>query len=355
MNIAIVGAGILGRLLALACRKHDWQVTLFDQDMPEGTQSCTYTGAGMLSPYAELDIAEPVIFELGQESLALWPQILAQLTQPVFFQQQGALVVAHGRDSAELDRFERSMKSKCSQPTHIQLVHKEAIAKLEPALAGRFNSGIYLPGEGQIDNRQLLASLQETILASGIDWRWGEKIEPLSRLTGFDWVIDCRGLGAKPDWQALRGVRGEIIIVHAPEVTLNRPVRLMHPRYPLYVVPREDHRFLIGATSIESQDMRPMTVQSALELLSAAFSIHPGFAEAEILEMNVNCRPTLPDNLPQIQVAEGLMRINGLYRHGFLISPKPVSLACTLLSGKIVETPYQNLVTEVRDYATHRQ
>jgi len=332
MKIALVGAGILGRLLALACHRQGWAVTLFDQDTPEGTQSCTYTGAGMLSPTAELDLCEPLISELGRASLVLWPEILATLVKPVFFQQAGTLVVAHQRDQAELQRFKRSIQAKGPAP----IEEISDIQQLEPALSGRFQRGLYLPGEGQIDNRQLLDSLKETILSVGIDWQWGVHVPSVTCQKDYDWTIDCRGLGAQPQWHALRGVRGEIVTVHAPEVTLNRPIRLMHPRYPLYIVPREDHRFLIGATSIESQDRRPITVQSALELLSAAFSVHPGFSEATILEMNVNCRPTLPDNLPQIQVEAGLMRINGLYRHGFLLAPKLVELAVTILSGKII-------------------
>ena len=40
----------------------------------------------------------------------------------------------------------------------------------------------------------------------------------------------------------------EIVIVETQEVKLERPVRFLHPRWPLYIVPRENGRFLIGAT-----------------------------------------------------------------------------------------------------------
>ncbi len=74
----------------------------------------------------------------------------------------------------------------------------------------------------------------------------------------------------------------------------------MHPRHPIYIVPRQNNCFIIGATTIESEDMRPLTVQSSLELLSAACTVHPEFAEGTIVESRVNCRPALPDNLPAI-------------------------------------------------------
>jgi glycine oxidase len=137
-----------------------------------------------------------------------------------------------------------------------------------------------------------------------------------------DWVFDCRGLGAHPEWSALRGVRGEVIRLHAPQVNLTRPTRLIHPRYPIYIAPKQDHVFVIGATEIESDDLSPASVRSTLELLSAAYTVHSGFAEARILEISTQARPTLPDNLPAVKSPRPrMLQINGLYRHGFLIAP----------------------------------
>jgi glycine oxidase len=128
-------------------------------------------------------------------------------------------------------------------------------------------------------------------------------------------------MGARADLKNLRGVRGELAYVQAPEVHLGRPVRLMHPRYPIYIVPRKEHVFVIGATALESEDYSPISLRSAMELMSAAYTVHTGFAEARVLETLTNCRPALPDNRPRIQVQPGLLSINGLYRHGFLLSP----------------------------------
>ncbi|MBN9342646.1 MAG: FAD-dependent oxidoreductase, partial [Comamonadaceae bacterium] len=161
------------------------------------------------------------------------------------------------------------------------------------------------------------------------DFRPGEAGQP-------DWLLDCRGLGARAQWNALRGelrgVRGEVLRIHAPEVTLARPTRLVHPRYSIYIAPKQDHLFVIGATEIESDDRSPMSVRSALELLSAVYTVHSGFAEGRILEMNTQCRPTLPDNLPAIRMPQPrVMEINGMYRHGFMIAPALHDVALELL------------------------
>jgi len=350
-SAGIVGAGLMGRLLALMLVEQGWQVTLFDLDDTRGRQSCGFTGAGMLAPLSELESSEPLIAQLGIESLTLWENLLRRFQLPVFFQREGTLVVAHHLDAPDLAQFSRMLQCKLAQADlpksgefeDIQwLVSPNELKTLEPQLAGRFPNALFIPGEGQIDNRQLMPALAQALAKRGVCWQANREIRQVhphavddgDEVREFDWVIDCRGLGAKTDLPALRGVRGEIVRVHAPEVALHRPIRLMHPRHPIYIVPRENQHFLIGATSIESEDFRPITLQSGMELLSAAFTVHPGFAEASIQEMNVNCRPALPDNLPRIQVEPGLMRINGLYRHGFLIAPRLAELASRYLSDE---------------------
>jgi glycine oxidase len=148
-----------------------------------------------------------------------------------------------------------------------------------------------------------------------------------NEVKSFDWVFDARGLGAQEDMDDLRGVRGEVFWLDAPEVNITRPTRMLHPRYKIYIVPRPNNRYVIGATEIESEDKSPMSVRSSLELLSAVYSMHSGFAEARIVNMLTNCRPSLRDNLPKIEHGVKMTRINGLYRHGYLLAPAVVEEA----------------------------
>lgn len=371
-TVGIVGAGLMGRLLALILSEQGWQVSLFEKDDATVPNSCAFVGAGMLSPISELETAEPLIAKLGVDSLDLWQTLNQKLDLPVYFRKSGTLIVSHHLDFPVLDQFRRTLehKLKLCQSGEIPEENIETIRwqlnqselqELEPQLSERFQQGIYIPDEGQIDNRQLLWALEHQFQKAGIHCHFNtpvqqlkaKRIETHTEIHYFDWVIDCRGLGTKPDWKTLRGVRGEIIRVHAPDVSLQRPVRLIHPRYPLYIAPRENHHYVIGATSIESEDTRPVTLQSALELLSAAFSIHPGFAEASILETGINCRPALPDHLPKIHMQSGLIRINGLYRHGFLIAPQLAQLVANRLNGLAIESGYQNLFENADENLMH--
>ena len=325
----------MGRMLGLELLRQGWQVTLYDKSS-SGLDSCTWVGAGMLAPSCELETAESTIALFGEASLARWPSILESLATPVYMVQRGSLVVAHPGDRAELDRFRGRVSSKRDADTCMQTVGAEQIAELEPGLETRFSEGLYLPREAHLDNRELLNAMEASLLAEGAALKTGRvvtKVGPrrihfADSVAEFDVAFDCRGTGASDDLKDLRGVRGELVYLEAPEVKLSRPVRLMHPRYPIYIVPRQDDVYVVGATAIESEDYSHITVRSALELLSAAYTVHPGFAEGHLLEAATQCRPAFPDNLPRLTHAPGLMRINGLYRHGFLISPKLAEFGC---------------------------
>ncbi|HEV7816900.1 MAG TPA: FAD-dependent oxidoreductase, partial [Janthinobacterium sp.] len=64
-----------------------------------------------------------------------------------------------------------------------------------------------------------------------------------------------------------------------------------------------------------------VSVRSLLGLLGAAQSVLPDLAGARLLLADSNLRPALPDKLPSVLQASRLTRINGLFRHGWMISP----------------------------------
>ncbi|VAW45476.1 Glycine oxidase ThiO [hydrothermal vent metagenome] len=342
-KVAILGAGLVGRLLALSL-KDSVNVELFDQDDGSGEHSAAYLAAAMLAPLSESADATKEVMQLGEWALTRWPSLLKKLDTTVFFQQTGSLVVAFEQDMGNLDQFKQRLKG-----DDFQAVSEAQIQDLEPELNPRLTRGVYLPHEGQLDNRALLASLRQTLDNSEqVIWHHNACITRSGQfvlnngqsldLSDFDWVIDCRGFGQKSEQNQhnkaksstipnLRGVRGEVLRLQAPDVQLNRPVRLMHPRYPIYITPKENGIFVVGATQIETEDDRQPTVRSALELLSACFSVHSGFAEAEILEIASGIRPAYLDNEPKIVIQDKVININGLFRHGFLLAPAMVD-AC---------------------------
>ena len=341
MQCIVWGAGLMGRLLAHALAHAGHQVQVHDAADPQGHGSAARIAASMLAPLAESAITEWPVVQMGQYSLDRWPQLIQHLPAPVFFQQEGSLLLWHRQDAMQaktlVDKLFVNSKNLPPACTPVS-VHADQLIELEPELSGKFQQGLWLPREGQLDNRQLLDALLQSLQQHKVDIHWHSALEMADMeqmaSSGVDWVFDCRGTGAKADWPQVRGVRGEVIRLHAPQVHIRRPVRLMHPRYPLYIAPKPDQVYVIGATEIESDDTSPASVRSTLELLSAAYSLHSGFAEARILEINTQLRPALNNNLPGIrQSSPRMLQINGLYRHGFLIAPAMLDAVLGWING----------------------
>lgn len=339
-TVGIAGAGIMGRLLAWKLQNSGFQVSLFDRDSIDCGSAAAYTAAGMLAPYSELESAESTVYNLGQRSMELWPGIIESLDAQPYFHSAGSVVVAHQQDTADLEHFNRTLRHKLPNHSEIEYLDQAQLRALEPELASQFTKATSLKDESWVYTKEIMATLAHRLMSGGAQWHaqtsatkvTAKQIDTKDGSHTFDYVIDSRGLGAKSDIDKLRGVRGEVIHVHAPDVNLTRMVRLMHPRYRLYLVPRDNHHYILGATQIESEDLSGISVRSALELLSALYAIHPGFAEARVIETKTNCRPALLDNLPAIKHRDGLIQVNGLYRHGYLLAPALAEQVMSLLT-----------------------
>ena len=382
-RVAIAGAGIAGRLIAWQLARHGHQVDVFDP-APDGSApmgvaprhgAAAFTAAGMLSPLAELENAPPDVAAWGWRSLDLWPGIVEALAPehntPSLFRRNGSILVAHAGDAGAAERALMRMKAAqaktaralqgastfgdtepaATRPRDLdtgprdldaalakspqrspQALDAATLQSLEPALA-RGLHGWLLPGEGQIDVTRLLPALCAD--AAGVRWHWRRWVENVEAgklqfedgsTLQVDVAIDTRGLGARPTLP-LRGVRGELLWLYAPEVVLRRPVRCVHPRHRVYLVPRHGDLILVGATEIDTEDRSPISVRSAIELLTAAHSLIPELAEARIVRLDTHLRPATPDQRPLLHCESGLIRLNGLFRHGFLLAPALVEEA----------------------------
>src|SRR5580704_19096840 len=288
-DVAVVGGGLLGRCLAWRASRAGARVVLYDAASSRGEDSAAWVAAGMIAPTTEVIDADSQIASMGERSLTLWPQWLAELPLPVFYRDDGTLLLWHRENSGEAVRAQRMVASRQSDAT-VKHLEGRQVGELEPALGTRFSEALHIPNEAQVDNRQLLKAVAIALEVAGVECHWRTFVSD-GTLPDAGVVVDCRGTGAKRGWPKLRGVRGEIVRLHAPEIELRHMLRLLHPRYPVYIVPRPEGRLVVGATCIESEDRSPVSVRGVLELLSSAYSLIPALAEARILEFNTQVRP----------------------------------------------------------------
>ncbi|MEM7068455.1 MAG: FAD-dependent oxidoreductase [Pseudomonadota bacterium] len=299
-TFTILGCGVAGLCVGAELQSRGCGVNIIDPSEGPGPHGCSWWAGGMLAPDCEGAVAEGTIVNLGREAASWWEGQGAEVSY------SGSLVVALDRDKRELDRFARRTENH-------DTLDRTGIAELEPQLAERFERALFMHAEAHLNPRNSLSNLQEKLKANGAAFSAAGEVN--------DKVIDCRGLAAKDVLPDLRGVKGEMVVLSCPEVELKRPIRLLHPRFPLYIVPRGDGVFMLGATQIESGERGRATVRSVVELLNAAYALHPAFGEAEVLEIGVDARPAFPDNLPRISKIRDQLFVNGLFRHGFLLAP----------------------------------
>src|SRR5665213_78384 len=313
MNISVIGAGVAGLCVATELASRGASIQLFDTHGEIGTHACSWWAGGMLAPFCEGETAPEIVTRLGQASADWWA------AQGVNVTRNGSLIVALGRDTRELDQFARRTADHA-------MLNEEQLGALEPDLQGRFSRALYFANEAHLAPREALQVLTRNLKSHGVEVQTTPAVAAAT-------TIDCRGLSARDALKDLRGVKGEMLLLKCADINLSRPIRLLHPRIPIYLVPRGDGVFMLGATQIESADRTRATVRSILELLSAAYALHPAFGEAEILEIGVDARPAFPNNVPRIIRREDTIYANGLFRYGFLLASALARQVAALVFG----------------------
>jgi len=308
-DVTVIGAGVAGLCAAHALCEAGLTPRLIDRNGAPGAHGCSWWAGGMLAPHCEGAVAEPAIVAHGQTAAAFWAGV-TEVTQ------KGSLVVALQRDREELARFARRTAG------HAPV---SDLTTLEPDLADHPHA-LFFAQEAHLDPRRALADIVAALAAKGVGIEQAEATP--EDIDGP--VIDARGMAA--NLPGLRGVRGEMLVLRAPDIRLSRPVRLLHPRHPLYIVPRASGVFMLGATQVESADRRGVTARAVLELLGAAYALDPRFAEAEVLETGADLRPAYPDNVPRVTLRGRVLHLNGLFRHGYLMAPALAAQATDYLT-----------------------
>lgn len=319
MNVTVVGAGVAGLTVATELVERGCKVEVIDQAASYGREACSWYAGGMLAPWCEGDTAEEPVVRLGQEAIGWWREHVPDVLE------NGSLVVAPSRDTGELARFARRTQSH-------QAVDAARLADLEPDLEGRFRQALFFEHEAHLDPRKAIAALIERLQKSGVTIKYGTPVEA-HKIDGSV-VVDTRGFAARDVLKDLRGVKGEMLVLKATGLELSRPVRLLHPRLPVYIVPRGKGVFMVGATQIEAEDRGRITARGMVDLINAAYAVHPAFAEAEIIETGADVRPAFPDNLPRLRWHGRTLHVNGLFRHGFLLAP-----ACARMAAEAITSP----------------
>ena len=353
-HILIIGAGVIGLSLGWKLLQAGRRVTLLEKG--ETAREASWVGAGMLAPVGEVHFKEEGIMRLGRESLALYPDFVAELRaftgMEVEYRTEGMLGVSlHADDTAEMRRL---FEFQLELGLNVEWLGADRIQRLEPSLTHNAVGGIFAPGDHSIDTRALNAALKAAFLKAG-----GELLEntPVDEVClseqaphkviagGQEYAAETLVLAAGA-WSGMipglqgalrplvRPVKGQIITLQAQPGFLTHTLRTVD----VYMVPRADGRVVVGATVEEMGFNRDITVGGVFELLRGAWRALPGVYEMPLLETVVGFRPGSRDNAPLLGETDipGFFLATGHYRNGILNAPATAVYLSRQITGQSV-------------------
>jgi glycine oxidase len=328
--------------VAWRCAQRGLAVTLVD---PGSQRGAWHTAAGMLAPITELHYAETPLLRLNLDSLARYPAFVAELAEatglPTGYLECGTVEVAW--DGADLAALRDLHAFGTGLGLSSSLLTGRELRSFEPALAAGLPGGLLAESDHQVDPRLLHAALlaagdalgARTVVGTAtVDSHGGRAVGVVladgTRL-GAGTVVVAAGAwsqqlaGVPAEFApAVRPVKGQTLRLRLPgPPRMEHVVRGSVKGVPVYVLPRADGEYVVGASSEEVGFDQSPRAGAVYELLRDAQSLVPELGEAVLAEVCTGLRPGSPDNAPLIGPSgvDGLVYATGHFRNGILLTP----------------------------------
>lgn len=348
-EVLVVGGGIVGLAIALELKLRGAQVTVLSRDFQ---QAAAHAAAGMLAPHAE-DLAGDMR-QLCLRSRALyadWTRKLEDISgMATGYWACGILAPQYTNQYANQYAQQHENADKDAKPLRSQSfspwLSQSAIHLAQPGLGADVIGGWWYPEDGQVDNRALAKALRAAAETLGVDIREGVTVTGFEQqgelvtavqTTAGEWRSPHYVLATGAWSQSLLPVpvqprKGQMLSLSLPPSSASGSASGFVPEWPLqrvlygqevYIVPRQDHRIVIGATN-EAVGFTPHNTPAAIaQLLTAAIRLYPALQDLPLTEFWWGFRPATPDELPVLgrSLCRNLTLATGHYRNGILLAP----------------------------------
>lgn len=342
-DVLVVGAGIIGILIALELHAAGAKVLLLERNAEIAAES-TWAGGGILSPLYPWRYSDAVM-TLAQYGQQHYPDLAGTLLaatgiDPEYL-QSGLLMFA-GDDQALDPPADWLMRW---QQDARPLSASQAAAMLPGTPAA--GPALWWPQLGQIRNARLIRALRAYLAVLGIPVRSGVSLQrPIlanGRLHALDTSAGRMTVGqavvSAGAWTGallnlnINPVKGQMLLLRGEPGLLQQVIL----KGDTYLVPRRDGRILVGST-VEHVGFDKQPTQAAFDgLMSAAHAICPALAQTQVESHWAGLRPGSPQGIPVISAvtdAQGLFVCAGHFRNGIVMAPASARLLADLLLGR---------------------
>ena len=355
-STVIVGGGVVGLGIGWKLAQRGEPVVLLERGVCG--REASWAAAGMLAPANEAHFQEDENLHLGQESMALYPDFVAELEEvtglDVDYRTEGTLSVALDADDTGV--LKELYAAQQSYHLPVRWLTGDQARAIEPGLSNYVCAGIFCPMDHQVDNRKLMEALKAAFLKAGGELHENTEVTEI-RLNGERLVCTSeqtwpaeRIVLAAGAWSGMipglgenvrppvRPVKGQMLSMMSPG-----PDFLTHViRAPgIYIAPKNNGTIVFGATVEEMGFDRNLTAGGQYSLLKGAWETVPGVYELPIKESWVGFRPGSRDNAPLLgeTALPGLFVATGHHRGGILFAPATALHMSTLILEGITPEP----------------
>ncbi len=236
-DFIIIGAGIIGGMIARNLSKYKLDILIIDKESDIGMEASSRNSAILHSGHDP--IPGTLKAQMNIKGNKLWHKYARDLNVP--FKKTGSYVVALTDEEYSIVKklYERAILNSVPE---IEILRKNGILYREPKINSEAKGALWTPTTGVIDSFEAVVASCENAVDNGVNLLLNTKFEKFikeaDKIIGIKtnignlysrWIINCAGLysdeimheaGIRNDFK-ITPVRGEYLIFDASKVTLN--------------------------------------------------------------------------------------------------------------------------------------
>ena len=352
VDVAVLGAGVIGASTALALAQRGMRVALVDRDAGElAAPSASWASAGGVRSQNRKSPEWP----LTRAAAALWPTLGAALEADLEWVQGGHLHLAESEAEAEL--VAARVAREAAGGIAIEFVEGAALRAIVPGIGAGAIAGAFTPRDGQANPPRTALAFRAAAVRAGCVLRLGEPAAlrvARGRVEGLETPSGAIHAGSVVLAAGAWG--GMLLAPHGVDLPLRRRALQMllsdtegeglsllptltaeRRRLSLKQVP--GGAYLLGGSwpaEIGARDRIALQENAIAGSWAHAVGIWPALARRRVAQGWAGIEAQTPDGLPLVGAwpgLAGLVLACGFSNHGFQLSPAVGPLVADLVQG----------------------